>query len=616
MDTISRNAPPARRHDPTRSAEEEEAGIYGVDQPCRIGRSMQFLTYRRWVRETVKIEVISERSIIKVAEISEAGLIQAIRAGTLQSDIHYRVKGCVFLQGLSGSMLLPERLSITGSLYLQGCRDLADLPPFLSVAGSLFLSSLYKLTELPWTIEVKRRIYIKDCPGLISLPANHSRYGCLDLWGCQNLRYLPRKLEVERYLDLAYCENLDELPETMFVRGYLNLHGCHRLKCLPKDVRLGGDLCLTGCTRLGELPDWVTGLGRTWENKRRHVYLKNTQLPVLLMDNLRTKPLPGILFHVDLFRKRPASFATLDQAITFWWAVPAVAAPKLECRPDQAEDLVTFLERLTETVEYKDPETRYLLAVRVSEMFSLLNGDSEVSDNALTRIHQAISSCEDGVILALDDLETLHLSHLAETMALQNGDNIESRAELRAELRALGRQMMILDEVKKIASEHIGSSGRPASFMVEVELAFQIGLREYFDLPGSTRKMHYSYVADVSDQDIASAAELIEQTCTEQALDSYLETWDPWQKYRRNLAIPPFEQLQPMTVDRIKDCPFCLEKTGQMVVFGDDHFDYQSLRRAFLENSRDPFFKSPLDWSAVYRLEDEAPPRKKAKFQR
>ncbi|WP_257295862.1 NEL domain-containing protein [Endozoicomonas sp. YOMI1] len=610
MDTISRNFPPAQQHVATSTTEVAGPSAYCVDQPNHISRSIRFSSYAtQEVRETVKVEVISERTIIKFREISEAELIQAIKAGALQDNTHYRVKGCVFLRDLSGSMLLPKRLSITGSLYLQRCPDLPVLPPHLTVNGSLFLISLDKLTEVPSTIEVKGRIYIKGCPSLVTLPENHYRYGYLDLEACQQLRRLPHKLEVQQYLNLACCENLTELPEKMFIRGYLDLRECRRLRCLPKEVRLGGNLILSGCTSLRELPDWVTGMGRTWLNRRRHVYLSNTQLPVVLMDHLRALSVPGMLFHLD-YQIRRESFATIDQAFAFWWALsspPEVATLKQDCRPDQIQDLITFLERLTETNEYHFPGTRLLLAARVTKALSLLSGSSEVRENVLTRIHQGISSCEDRVILALDDLETLQLCQSAETMALQNDDPTE--------LKALGRQMMILDEVKKIAREHRVSIDRPVTLMIEVELAFQIGLRNYFALPGNTRHMHYRNIAGVWDHDIANAAERIEQTCTEQALENYLKTWAPWQKYQRNLTIPAFEQLQPMTVDRINDCPFCLEKTEQMVAFGDDHFDYHSLRRAFLENSSDPFFKTPLDWSTVYRLEQEGPARKKVKFQ-
>ena len=113
-----------------------------------------------------------------------------------------------------------------------------------------------------------------------------------------------------------------------------------------------------------------------------------------------------------------------------------------------------------------------VLAQRVIDVMALLAGSVMILDDALVRIHHAISTSDDRVILALDDLETLQLLISAETMAVKNSNPCE--------LRALGLKMMRLDEVKRIAHNHMKTLNWVDD--IEVELAFQIGVRKHLDL--------------------------------------------------------------------------------------------------------------------------------------
>ena len=212
--------------------------------------------------------------------------------------------------------------------------------------------------------------------------------------------------------------------------------------------------------------------------------------------------------------------------------------------------------------------------------------------DALVRIHHAISTCDDRVILALDDLETLQLLTSAETMAVSNSNPCE--------LRALGLKMMRLDEVKRIAHDHMKTLNWVDD--IEVELAFQIGVRKHLDLPGSTQNMIFRGCAQVSEQDIAKAVEQVKKNCSEAHLNVYLDRWAPWQKYQRHQAMPTFDHLKSKTVARINDCTICGEKTNRMVALGDYHLDYDALRKAYLENGKNPLTNTPMDWLTVVRL--------------
>ena len=195
-------------------------------------------------------------------------------------------------------------------------------------------------------------------------------------------------------------------------------------------------------------------------------------------------------------------------------------------------------------------------------------------------------------------IQALQLLTSAETLAFENRDP--------GELKALGLQMMRLDAVKRFARDHMKTLSWVDA--IEVELAFQIGVRQQLDLPGSTQHMIFRGCAHVSDQDIANAVQHVNTYCSEAQLEVYLAQWAPWQKFQRLLAAPSFDQLASTTVASIDDCFFSRKKTNKMVMLNDIHLDYDALVKAYLENGKNPFTNTPMDWSSVARLIEEAPP--------
>ena len=135
-----------------------------------------------------------------------------------------------------------------------------------------------------------------------------------------------------------------------------------------------------------------------------------------------------------------------------------------------------------------------------------------------------------------------------------------------------------------------------------MELAFQIGVRKHLDLPGSTQNMIFRRYAHVSEKGIARAVEQVKENCSEAHLNAYLDRWVPWQKYQRHQAMPTFDQLKSKAVAHINDRTICGEKTNRMVALGDCHLDYDALRKAYLENGKNPLTNTPMDWSTVVRL--------------
>ena len=514
---------------------------------------------------------------------------------------NFSVGGRLSLNYCTGLTALRENLSVGGFLSLDFCTTLTALPENLSVGGRLSLDFCTALTALPENLSVGGGLSLNFCTALTALPENLSVGGGLSLDGCTALTALPENFSVGGDLSLRGCTGLTALPENFSVGGDLSFRGCTGLTALPENLSVGGDLHLRHCTGLTALPNWITTMGLTSQNSIRHVYLENSGLSDALIDRMRTIRTPNMQFHFSRSAGQPEQqFSNLEQGFAFWRRLASSNSeiPELDLRHDQADDLVCYLGRLTGTADYQNQISRSVLAQRVMEVMSLLAGNDRVRETALRHIHDALSSCDDRIILALDDLETLQLLTSAETLAFENRDP--------SELKALGLQMMRLDAVKRFARDHMKTLSWVDA--IEVELAFQIGVRQQLDLPGSTQHMIFRGCANVSDQDIVNAVQHVNTYCSEAQLEVYLAQWAPWQKFQRLLAAPSFDQLASATVASIDDCFYCGEKTNKMVMLSDIHLDYDALVKAYLENGKNPFTNTPMDWSSVVRLIEEAPP--------
>ena len=546
---------------------------------------------------------LGDRSAIQTKKITSIELRELILGKKFSNDVRYQVEGNLYLDdcACTGLTALPENLSVGGSLSLNGCTGLTALPENLSVGGYLSLDGCTGLTALRENLSVGGYLSLDGCTGLTALRENLSVGGSLSLNGCTGLTALPENLSVGRFLSLSGCIGLTALPENLSVGGFLFLDGCTGLTTLPENLFVGGYLYFNDCTGLTALPNWITTMGLTSQRSIRHVFLENSGLSDALIDRMRTIRTPNMQFHFSRSAGQPEQqFSNLEQGIAFWRRLASSNSeiPELDLRYDQADDLVCYLGRLTGTADYQNQTSRPVLAQRVMAVMSLLAGNDRVRETALRHIHDALSSCDDRIILALDDLETLQLLTSAETLAFENRDP--------RELKALGLQMMRLDAVKRFARDHMKTLSWVDA--IEVELAFQIGVRQQLDLPGSTQHMIFRGCANVSDQDIANAVQHVNTHCSETQLEVYLAQWAPWQKFQRLLAAPSFDQLASTTVASIDDCFFCRKKTSKMVMLSDIHLDYDALVKAYLENGKNPFTNTPMDWSSVVRLIEEAPP--------
>ena len=357
----------------------------------------------------------------------------------------------------------------------------------------------------------------------------------------------------------------------------------------------GGHVFINGCTALTALPDWITALGPTLNGSVREFFLDNCGLSDRLIERPHNVEAPGMRFLVHRPSAQPQQlFDNFPVAFDFWRKLAAcdAAAPALTLPRDRLRELIIFLEKLTVTADYNNLISRPALAQRVIHTLLSVLGNEQIQTNALTLIHDAISSCGDRVILALDDLETLELQARAEELAVNHDDP--------SELIALGRKMMLVEKLKHIAQTH--AERLQWVDEVEVLLAYQIELRKHLELPGATERMLFRPCAQVSDENINETLVQLHRSFTERELAEFPKVWAPWQIYQRQLAILQFDQLPLQSVDQVTECPIDGEIKAEMVMLNNTHMTYQALCRSYRSNGNNPLTNSPLDWSAVVRL--------------
>ena len=453
------------------------------------------------------------------------------------------------------------------------------------------------LTDFTGNLYVKKNLTLAGCAQLFNVSGNIIVGENLTWRGCLGLTDISGKITVGSDIRFSFCPSLANLSGDISNKGTLVFLDCSSLRSLSGNFLPGGNLCFQACPQLSELPDWITTLGGI-NDTSRVVELINTGLSDALIGRLNSQPTPGIHFRARTIRAssepRHQLFNNFQMAFAFWRELAAadVETPTLTLPSHQSRELVIFLEKLTTTADYKELASRPILAQRIIETLLSVLGNEQIQDEALALIHDAISTCGDRVILALDDLETLELQESAKNLAVKHDDP--------SKLLALGQKMMHMEKLKLIALEH--AAKLPSVDEVEVVLAFQIEIRKHLELPGVTEHMLYRPCAEVSQQDIDEALVQLNNSCGEEQLQKFLKTWEPWQIYQRHLTIPPFTRLPLQTVDHIGECLIDCEIKDEMVMLNNTHMSYQALCKAYELTGNNPLTNTPLDWSEVVRL--------------
>jgi hypothetical protein len=143
--------------------------------------------------------------------------------------------------------------------------------------------------------------------------------------------------------------------------------------------------------------------------------------------------------------------------------------------------------------------------------------DIEIKANAFELIHAGLATRNGTIISTLDRIELMIL--------VKKIENTEHSAE---ELKKLGKSFFLLKMVKA------KSQKETLTWVDEVEmnLAFQFGLVKRFKLPIKTYQFFLPSIEITQDQ-LKTFGDEIEQTYTDEKLETFLKTWSPWVEFQR-----------------------------------------------------------------------------------
>lgn len=510
-----------------------------------------------------------------------------------------QVGGSLYLSHCTGLTVLPNALQhIRGSLDLTNCIALRVLPPDLQVDGMLDLTNCIVLKVLPNGLRVKWALYLNNCIGLAVLPNDLHIGGSLDLTNCTGLTVTPHDLHVGGSLYLTDCIALRVLSNGLHVEGSLYLNNCIGLMVLPTDLHVGGSLYFNNCTGLTVLPNWITALGPCRDRSIREVHLINTGLSEAIIERLRATPTPGMLFFFSqqaarLKRIFPDISTALDHFRELAGEATTIPPPTLPRLSDDATSAVlTFLNRMTATADYKNKTSRPILAHRLLAIFCCMATDAGLCAEAMRTITDGLSSCDDRTISSIDTLELMVHVHRAKQPGVTA-----------TELRQLAQGLHRLEKVDRAAAEHLQTLTWVDA--IEVYLAFRIGLRERLRLPLLTQNTIFRRCAQVTDVRLQEVGDTILREESEGDLEAYLNSWDPWRIFQRRHKVMPYSALPQQEIAMPNGgyvCSITKEETSQPVFYGGQVYDYNSWVKWFIEDGRDPLTREPLDWVQLKKI--------------
>ncbi|MFJ4440827.1 NEL-type E3 ubiquitin ligase domain-containing protein [Pseudomonas sp. NPDC089422] len=225
-----------------------------------------------------------------------------------------------------------------------------------------------------------------------------------------------------------------------------------------------------------------------------------------------------------------------DNLATYWAEVQNVPG---------SDAFFGLLGRVTEVADFRNHITARDMANQLLEMLQLMRDNPELRDQLFANAGDL--TCGDSVTLRFTDLRICLLVWQAE----------QGRAGIRREraLLRLGRQLWRLDRVDRIAHEDVqarqAGGGNPD--VIEVVLAYRVGLRIDLDLPVQARTMLHGPTAGVDHDRLASARLRVLQDESGPELASSLIDREFWREHLRRTRTARFETVDEPFHERMSE---------------------------------------------------------------
>ncbi len=232
------------------------------------------------------------------------------------------------------------------------------------------------------------------------------------------------------------------------------------------------------------------------------------------------------------------------------------------------------------------------LAGRILDVFNQMSQDEAIKGAACELIYEGLSSCDDRIISALEEIELMLLL-----------DKIEKTNHTAEELKKLGKSFLLLEMVNAKAKAH----KETLTWVDEIEiyLAFQIGLADRFDLPVKTRNMFFRGCAQVTTDQLNVFGDEIERACTDEKLEAFLQTWSPWIKFQKQAqSIPTYEELPIANRELSEDdtCVITLCAPDEPVLYNGHVYEYEAFVYQYRTNGTEPQDRSKIDMGKLERI--------------
>lgn len=443
-------------------------------------------------RQSVSLRNVGPMKLPEGMNVDMCHIVQCSQLETSGST--FKVKRVLRIEQC-GMLTIPHGIQV-GDLVVYQCLNLISLPSDLVCRGNLRVDSCPSLELLPDVINLRGSLALRKLPSLVELPPN---------------------IRVRQSLDICDCTRLVHLPERLRVR-ILTMEDNPELQVVPESVRVTSSIKITNCSSLDTLPDSVIRHAQSIVVDETSPIGRDFDLEIL-------RARCGALFTLleldlgDSKGGRPRQHQTLEEAVKFW-----EDEAHLESHLSLQEVLdsfyhssvLAFLNLLLRSAEFRRPDLREGLAKRVVELLQTLQDDPDgVREELLSRISDAIDSCSDKPIWALNDMYLITLV-------------INARGDREA-LRALGKRVMRLQIVREHAAHHPGATQDD----VCVYLRYEISLREELDLPVSAVAMLYRSFVNVTEEDINVAKEAA-LSVTDEQFEQWLVSWPEWERQIRS----------------------------------------------------------------------------------
>ena len=381
---------------------------------------------------TAATPLIRDRSVLQSQKVSKEQLMTLILSDGLSNDISYEVHDLIQISDCPGLKFLSGNIATTSALFIDNCPELRTISANLFVGGGILIRNCPLLERIDGSVTVKSDLHALHMPSLVDLPGTFSIGGTLQLSHSSHLRDLSGTFCIGGALQLSDCSHLSDLSGNFSVQGNaafshcrrlsnasgqfivgdkLDLSYCPHLTSLSGDFSVGRHIDLNHCIRLKVVPDWITTLGSHNSRAPLTVDLEYTGLSDADIDQLYCAEIPGVRFDTTdeaTIRTRKL-FDNLPEALAFWWdlACSHRNPPRLNLQPEQAEDMLDFLEQLTWTREYSNENYQPVLAQRVLQAITLVVMDDRLREEALIHISKGATSFDEVVSIGLETLEDM-----------------------------------------------------------------------------------------------------------------------------------------------------------------------------------------------------------------